>query len=96
MYLSADDATSWPWSQTILILGLGFLGVVILGFAAAGLIEWRKTKLVAQQEGDLRQLVNRYEKLAETTLDAQQRVAADVSELRSRAASIEQILRTVE
>jgi hypothetical protein len=36
-----------------------------------------------------------YEKLAETTLDAQQRVA-EVSELRSRAASIEQILRTVE
>jgi hypothetical protein len=37
-----------------------------------------------------------YEKLAETTLGAQQRVAAEVSELRSRAASIEQILRTVE
>jgi hypothetical protein len=40
--------------------------------------------------------VRRYEQLAETTLDAQQRVAADVSELRSRTTSIEQILRTVE
>jgi hypothetical protein len=40
--------------------------------------------------------VSRYEQLAETTLDAQQRVAADVSELRSRTTSIEQILRTVE
>jgi hypothetical protein len=40
--------------------------------------------------------LRRYEHLAENTLDAQQRVAADVSELRSRTASIEQILRTVE
>jgi hypothetical protein len=39
---------------------------------------------------------DRFEKLAETTLDAQQRTAADVSELRSRTASIEQILRTVD
>ena len=51
---------------------------------------------MAGQEDALRQLVGRYEQLAENTLDAQQRVAADVSELRSRAASIEQILRTVE
>jgi hypothetical protein len=97
MYLSAEDMpTSWPWSQVILILGLGLLGCFILGAIAAGLIEWRKTKLIAKQEDDLRQLVNRYEQLAENTLDAQQRVAADVSELRSRAASIEHILRTVE
>jgi hypothetical protein len=34
--------------------------------------------------------------LAENPLDTQQRVAADVAELRSRTASIEQILRTVE
>jgi hypothetical protein len=38
---------------------------------------------------------NRYEKVAETSFDAQQRVA-EVSELRSRTASIEQILRTVD
>jgi hypothetical protein len=59
-------------------------------------VELRKTKLVAGQEDDLRQLVRRYEHFAENTLDAQQRVAADVSELRSRTTSIEQILRTVE
>jgi hypothetical protein len=59
-------------------------------------LETRKAKLVAGQEDALRQLVGRYEQLAENTLDAQQRVAADVSELRSRAASIEQILSTVE
>jgi hypothetical protein len=59
-------------------------------------VELRKAKIVAGQEDDLRQLVRRYEHLAENTLDAQQRVAADVSELRSRTASIEQVLRTVE
>jgi hypothetical protein len=62
----------------------------------ASFVELRKTRMVARQEDDLRQLVRRYEHLAESTLDAQQRVAADVSELRSRATSIEQILRTVE
>jgi hypothetical protein len=62
----------------------------------AAFVELRKTKLVAGQQEDLRQLVRRYEHLAENSLDAQQRVAADVSELRSRTASIEQILRTVE
>jgi hypothetical protein len=59
-------------------------------------VQLRKTKIVAGQEDDLRQLVRRYEHLAENTLDAQQRVAADVSELRSRTAAIEQVLRTVE
>ena len=96
MYLSAEAATSWPWSQVILILGLALLGVFIVATLALGVLEMRKTRLVAKQEGDLRQLVNRYEQLAENSLDAQQRVAADVSELRSRAASIEHILRTVE
>jgi hypothetical protein len=62
----------------------------------ASFVELRKTRMVAGQEDDLRQLVRRYEHLAESTLDAQQRVAADVSELRSRATSIEQILRTDE
>jgi hypothetical protein len=68
----------------------------LVGVAGATWLENRKMKLTAHQEDALRQLVNRYEQLAETTLDAQQRVAADVSELRSRTASIEQILRTVE
>jgi hypothetical protein len=41
-------------------------------------------------------MVQRYEQLAEKALDAQQRAAVDVAELRVRLASIEQILRTVE
>jgi hypothetical protein len=44
----------------------------------------------------VRQLVGRYEQLAASILDAQQRTATDVAELRSRATSIEQILRTVD
>ena len=40
--------------------------------------------------------VNRYEQLAENTQDAQQRVATDLAELRTRTAAIEHILRTVE
>jgi hypothetical protein len=69
--------------------------VLLIGRAAATVLESRKMKIAAQQDADLRQLVSRYEQLAEKTLDAQQR-SADVSELRSRTASIEQILRTVD
>jgi hypothetical protein len=85
---------SWP--LTILTLGSTFLILLLLGGTAATVLEFRKTRIATQQDEDLRQLVRRYEQLAETTLDAQQRVAADVSELRSRTTSIEQILRTVE
>jgi len=68
----------------------------MIAFAAAAYVELRKTKIAARQEDNMRQLVRRYEELAEKTLDAQQRTAADVAELRARATSIEQILRTVE
>lgn len=85
---------SWP--NTILILGLTALAILLLLASLATWHEFRKTKLTANQEDDLRQLVHRYERLAENTMDAQQRVAADVSELRSRTTAIEQILRTVE
>jgi hypothetical protein len=70
--------------------------IALIGAAMYVFLETRKAKLLAGQEDALRQLVGRYEQLAEYTLDAQQRVAADVSELRSPSASIEQILRTVE
>lgn len=88
--------TEWTWPEVILVLGLIFLAFAIVGTALNGLWEMRKAKIVAKQEDDLRQLVHRYEQLAENSLDAQQRIAADVSELRSRTAAIEQILRTVE
>ena len=94
MYLSADSSVSWP--ESIAFLGLLFFTMFILGAGAATWLEVRKTRIVAGQENALRQLISRYEQLAEKTLDAEQRVAADVSELRSRTTSIEQILRTVE
>lgn len=86
--------TTWP--EAAIILGVMVVVIILIGGAFAAFIDLRKAKLAAQQEDSLRQLVHRYEQLAENSLDAQQRVVADVSELRSRTASIEQILRTVE
>jgi hypothetical protein len=97
MYLGtimATDTVTWP--EAAALIGILVALVVVIGGALAAFVQLRKTKIVAGQEDDLRQLVRRYEHLAENTLDAQQRVAADVSELRSRTASIEQVLRTVE
>jgi len=88
------DITTWPGA--ILLLGILTLVTVLVGAGLAAFVELRQTRIKAAQEDNLRQLVHRYEQLAENTLDAQQRVAADVSELRSRTTSIEQILRTVE
>jgi hypothetical protein len=88
--------SSLTWPGAAALLGILLAVTVLIGGAMAAFVELRKTKLAAGQEDDLRQLVRRYEHLAENALDAQQRVAADVSELRSRTASIEQILRTVE
>ncbi|MBT8228267.1 MAG: hypothetical protein HKP61_03955 [Dactylosporangium sp.] len=93
-YLSAEDTATWP--EAMIFIGMLITAVLLIGGAMASFLEFRKTKLLAAKEEDLRQLVRRYEQLAETTMDAQQRAAADVSELRSRTASIEQILRTVE
>jgi hypothetical protein len=93
MSLSAETF-SWPDA-------IGFASVILLimflvGVAAATWLENRKLKIATGQEDAMRQLVRRYEQLAENTLDAQQRVAADLVELRSRTTSIETILRTVE
>ena len=87
---------TFTWPDAAAFLGILLAVTVLIGGAIAAFVELRKTKIVAGQEDDLRQLVRRYEHFAENSLDAQQRVAADVSELRSRTASIEQILRTVE
>jgi hypothetical protein len=93
MYLSAAD-TSWP--TVTLTLGLLALGIVVLIVIVGSFLELRKTRIIAGQEDAMRQLVRRYEQLAENTVDSQQRIAADLGELRSRTTSIEQILRTVE
>ncbi|HET6212916.1 MAG TPA: hypothetical protein VFE14_08600 [Micromonosporaceae bacterium] len=92
--LSIGAVTSWP--EAIFYLGVLFLAVFLSLFVLQTFVEARKLKVGAARADDLRQLVGRFERLAETTLDAQQRVAADLAELRSRTASIEQILRTVE
>ena len=91
MYLSAEQTTDGEL--------VGFLVMVAAIMLVAGMYfayGLRKAQIKSGQEDALRQLVGRYEQLAESTLDAQQRVAADVSELRSRTTAIEQILRTVE
>ncbi|MFY1635712.1 hypothetical protein ACN27F_20970 [Solwaraspora sp. WMMB335] len=94
MYVQAAEAASWP--GTILILGVLGLATFLIVATMATVHEFRKTRMVADQEEAMRQLVRRYEQLAENSLDAQQRVAADLAELRSRTNAIEQILRTVE
>ena len=99
MYLSAQPVYLTAESSAEKVELVGFLVMVAGIMIVAGmyfLYGLRKAQIKAGQEDGLRQLVGRYEQLAETTLDAQQRVAADVAELRSRTASIEQILRTVE
>jgi Zn-dependent membrane protease YugP len=87
---------TWTWPQVILILGLGLLAFMVLIGIVSSVVDFRKVKAGTDQVEDLRKLVQRYEQLAEKTLDAQQRTAVDVAELRSRTASIEQILRTVD
>ena len=88
--------SSFDWPDAVAVLGILLAVTVLIGGAMAAFVELRKAKIVAGHQDDLRQLVRRYEHFAENALDTQQRVAADVAELRSRTASIEQILRTVE
>jgi hypothetical protein len=90
------SAQSVSWPESIAFLGLVVFTMFIIGIAISAWLEIRKTRVVSGQEDAMRQLVSRYEKLAEGTLDAQQRTATDVADLRARTAAIEQILRTVE
>ncbi|GAA3121342.1 MULTISPECIES: hypothetical protein [Nonomuraea] len=85
---------SWP--EVIFYLGVLLLVTFLISTVVVGTFDARKSRHQADQAEELRRLVQRYEQLAEKTMDAQQRTAADLAELRSRAASIEQILRTVE
>jgi ABC-type phosphate transport system auxiliary subunit len=87
---------TWTWPQVILILGLGLIFFMVFIGILSTVVDYRKVRVGADQVEELRKLVQRYEQLAEKTLDAQQRTAVDVAELHSRAASIEQILRTVD
>ena len=87
-------ATNWP--DAVGFLAVAVVVVVLVGGSIAAFVDLRKAKIAAAQQDDLRQLVSRYEQLAEKSLDAQQRIATDLAELRTRTAAIEQILRTVE
>ena len=87
---------TFSWADATAFIVLLVAAIALIGMAIAAFVQLRKAKIMADQENDLRQLVGPYEHLAENILDAHQRVAVDMSELRSRTASIEQILRTVE
>jgi len=93
MYLSAEEVT---WPEITAFLGLLVAALFLFGFSMASWLEYRKLKVSKQQQEDLRQLVHRYEQLAENTMDAQQRIATDVADPRTRTTAIETILRTVE
>lgn len=94
MLLSAEEVITWP--ETAAFLGLLVAVLFLFGFSMASWLEYRKLKVTGGQQEDLRQLVSRYEKLAETSMDAQQRIATDLADLRTRTTAIETILRTVE
>jgi hypothetical protein len=87
---------TWSWPTVILIIVLASLVLAAFGILVDAFVKLRRAGITDAQAEDLRQLISRYEQLAEKTLDAQQRAAVDVAELRVRLASIEQILRTVE
>ena len=93
---SVEQTMPSRWPDVVLTLGIILFVFLLTAAVIAFVTENRKMKVDAARENDLRQLVDRYEQLAEKTMDAQQRTAADVAELRSRTASIEQVLRTVE
>jgi hypothetical protein len=90
------SAADWTWPETVFVLGAMVVAFLFVFGAIATWLDVRKTRIAAHQNDDLRQLVHRYEQLAENTLDVHKRMAADVSDLRDRVGSVEQILRTVE
>ena len=90
----AAEEVSWP--EAFIFVGMLVAGVLLLSGLVAAYLQLRKQRVATAQTEELRQLVRRYEQLAEGSLDAQQRIAADLAELRARTAGVEQILRSVE
>ena len=90
-----SGGSSFEWPTVILILGVLFTAFCVFVAVVSTRHEERKLRISTGQEEAVRQLVDRYEQLAATTLDAQQRTAADVAELRARATAIENLLRSV-
>jgi Na+/glutamate symporter len=94
--MDLGTVAAFEWPDAVAVFGIVLGITVLIGGAMATFVELRKAKVAAGQQDDLRQLVRRYEHFAENALDTQQRLTADVAELRSRTASIEKILRTVD
>jgi hypothetical protein len=94
--MNLATVAAFTWADAAGFFALLVFVMFLIGATMSFFLQLRKTKLRAAQEEDLRQVVRRYEHFAENTLDVQQRVAADMSELRSRMASVEKILRTVD
>lgn len=94
LYVSAEQSVTGP--EAAVFIAMMIVGFFILVAAITTYQDFRKTKIMAGQEDALRQLVTRYEQLAENSLDVQKRVAADIAEIHTRTSAIEQILRTVE
>lgn len=93
---AGSGGRSIEWPTVILVLGIVFTGFCVFVAVISTRHEDRKLRISSSQEEAVRALVDRYEQLASSTLDAQQRTAADVAELRARAAAIEQLLRSVD
>jgi hypothetical protein len=97
MYLTnAADASGIDVTGIIFGLSTMIIATVIVLFLLKTYADYRKAKLTSDQDEKVRQLVNRYEQLAESTLDAQQRVATELTEVRGRVTNVEQFLRTVD
>ena len=90
------SSSDFTWADAAGFGVLMMVTLVLIAIAASAYVQLRKARIAADQLDDYRQLVRRYEQLAEGAMDAQQRAAADIAELRTRSASIEQLLRTVE
>jgi hypothetical protein len=65
-------AAAFGWPDAAAVLGIMAAVTFLIVGGMAAFVQLRKTTIVAGQEDNLRQLVRRYEQLAEGTLDAQQ------------------------
>ncbi|WP_207755918.1 hypothetical protein [Nonomuraea cypriaca] len=69
--LTPAGTTTWP--EAIVLIAVLVVAAFLISLFVVGVFDARKTRITAAQEEDLRRLVQRFEQLAETTLDAQQR-----------------------
>ena len=89
-------ATTPSWPEAAIFITMLLVGAMLLAGGVSAFLDMRRVRMKAGQDEEVRQLVGRYEHLASSTHDAQQRTATDIAELRTRVTSIEQILRSVD